>query len=99
MHIICKKCKQEVSAANLLGHLVGKGVKLIGPYMIAYYVQSYNLQRRTWSDQMAKYLVGTADAFEIPCSVCEKHEGWIVICDNNIEYLSLEKQVDKHSEL
>ncbi len=99
MHIICKKCEQEVSAANLLGHLVGKGVKLIGPYVIAYYVQSYNLQRNTWSDQMAEYLVGTADAFEIPCSVCKKHQGWIVISDNNIECVSLEREVEKQSEL
>lgn len=39
---------------------------------------------------MAKYLVGTADAFEIPCSVCEKYTGWITINDNNIESVSLE---------
>ena len=37
MHIICKECKQEVSAGNLLGHLVGKGVKYIGPFVVAYY--------------------------------------------------------------
>lgn len=98
MHIICKKCKQEVSAATLLGHLVGKGVKLIGPYVIAYYVQIYNVQHRTWSDLMAKYLVGTADAFEIPCSVCAKYEGWIVVGDT-IENMSLGEKNEKESEL
>ena len=97
--IVCKKCKQEVSAGNLLGHLVAKGVQYVGPFVIAYYVQMYNLQtRKTWSEELIGYLVGTADSFEIPCSVCEKYKGWITI-DNNIESLPLEKEVEKQSEL
>ena len=100
MHIICKKCKQEVSAGNLLGHLVGKGVKYIGPFVIAYYLQKYNLQTRaTLSEEMIGSLVGIADSFEIPCSVCGKHKGWIVIYDNNVEHVSLKKEIEKESEL
>ncbi len=100
MHIICKTCKQEVSAANLLRHLVGKGVKFIGSIAIAHYIQKYNIQLRTiLSGEMAEGLVGLADMFKIPCSVCSKYEGWITIDDNNIASLSLEKEVAKQSEL
>jgi hypothetical protein len=45
--IVCKKCKQEVSAGNLLEYLGAKGVQYVGPFVIAYYVQMYNLQLRT----------------------------------------------------
>ena len=91
MAIVCTKCKQEVNAGILLGHLVAKGVKFIGPYVMAYYVQKYSLQLRTWSDQAIGYLVGTANDFEIPCSVCGKHKGWIIY-ENKIEGLSEAKK-------
>ena len=99
MYIICKKCKQQVSVGCLLGHLVGKGVKYIGPFVIAYYLQKYNLQSRaTLSEELIGYLVGTADVFEVPCSVCGKHKGWIIVYDNNLEHSSLDKEVEKKSE-
>ena len=68
--------------------------------MYALYVQKYNIQTRTTvSDELIGYLVGTANVFEIPCSVCSKYEGWITIDDKNIEFVSLEKEVEKQSEL
>jgi hypothetical protein len=63
-------------------------------------VQMYNLQlRTTWSEELIGYLIATADFFEIPCSVCEKHKGWITIYNSNIESLPLENEVEKQSEL
>ena len=47
------------------------------------------------SEELIVYLVGTAKFFEIPCSVCGKYKGWIVMYDNNVEHISLEKEIEK----
>jgi len=90
VHIICKKCSQKVSPAKLVGVLVAKGVQYVGTYAVVYY-----LSWSTLSDVSIEVLVGAADTFQVACSFCAKHEGWITVYEKNNEALSLEKEVER----